>query len=707
MRSIPILFLALLCAGHLHAQYRCGSDRTLALMDPGVRTQSDRLIATMAMEPGARGGDVLVIPVVIHIIEYDVPGPTNAEIIALVDEINLRFENAAPFDHPVGHDMRIQLCLATVGPTGAATTGIMRVNSPLAYHSAVDEAAMKALSRWDPHLYLNLWVVEEVVDTGFSGYARYPGSHGHPVDGVVMQRSWVQQAEGFVHDIGHYFGLLHTFDNGCVNFNCLLDGDRVCDTPPDMSQYTCGAQSCTTAATDTTGLSPFTGPVPELPNYMDYSSCMETFTIGQRTRMHDMIAAFRASLLQSNGCGANPGQPAPVYSYLVDSTACTGTVTFTNTSTNVLFTQWDADGGAWDGTGGTFTWSFPATGNYTVRMMTSGFGGGDTVLINLFVRVPPTPQYPIVNGYQGFSVDPFLQQPAVCHGTTITLSGPPGMASYQWSTGETTPSIQFAATSSFGLQLTVVDADGLAWTNCIPVAAQVRQPLQLNTWEPADTVNCNGGAMFHLTPLPSYPPSNTWYHDGAVIASNTYLHFHVSMQPGDHTFWVVNTDPIGCVLHSDTFQLHNIGLPPITLQEVGNALMASYSCMNVQWVIDGVPSWQTSSMIANPWPACYQITCNDCGSVTSPVYCILPTGMDDMAAPVHSVAPVPVIDALTIRPAPAPTARVSLLDASGRLVLGLPNDGSGSFRLGALSPGVYLLRIREGERQAVVRVVKG
>ena len=35
--------------------------------------------------------------------------------------------------------------------------------------------------------------------------------------------------------MGHYFGLYHTFEGGCGNADCLIDGDRVCDTPPEQS----------------------------------------------------------------------------------------------------------------------------------------------------------------------------------------------------------------------------------------------------------------------------------------------------------------------------------------------------------------------------------------------------------------------------------------------------------------------------------------
>ena len=38
-----------------------------------------------------------------------------------------------------------------------------------------------------------------------------------------------------VHEMGHYFGLYHTFEGGCSNSDCTLSGDKVCDTPPDQT----------------------------------------------------------------------------------------------------------------------------------------------------------------------------------------------------------------------------------------------------------------------------------------------------------------------------------------------------------------------------------------------------------------------------------------------------------------------------------------
>jgi len=52
--------------------------------------------------------------------------------------------------------------------------------------------------------------------------------------------------------MGHFLGLYHTFEGGCTNNDCAIDGDGICDTPPDNSTawISCGntQNSCTTDA---------------------------------------------------------------------------------------------------------------------------------------------------------------------------------------------------------------------------------------------------------------------------------------------------------------------------------------------------------------------------------------------------------------------------------------------------------------------------
>ncbi len=214
-----------------------------------------------------------------------------------------------------------------------------------------------------------------------------------------------------------------TFEGGCTNNNCLLDGDQVCDTPPDgTSDYICPANSCSTDMNDTSGFNPFNTDMNDLPNYMDYTSCPLSFTIGQSSRMNASLAQIRTTLLQSNGCGQNPGGSIPVASF-TSSNNCNGT-TFINTSLNSVGAQWDFDNdGIIDDCGNTITHVFPGVGNYTVTMYAAGFGGTDSITQTIFAQPYPYQNYPLVNGYSGIGASLYTGQLAFCQGSTIVFPG--------------------------------------------------------------------------------------------------------------------------------------------------------------------------------------------------------------------------------------------------------------------------------------------
>jgi Pregnancy-associated plasma protein-A len=161
--------------------------------------------------------------------------------------------------------------------------------------------------------------------SGVAGYAYLPYSHGLPEDGIVNEASWFgsssDNSKVHIHEVGHYLGLYHTFQNGCANLDCTLDGDQVCDTPPDGSTGAspCGISqnSCSSDEDDTSANNPFRpvllgglGDQNDLiENYMDYSAqaCQTLFTAGQSERMNAALENERASLLGSGGCVSSCG----------------------------------------------------------------------------------------------------------------------------------------------------------------------------------------------------------------------------------------------------------------------------------------------------------------------------------------------------------------------------------------------------------------
>jgi hypothetical protein len=254
------------------------------------------------------------IPVVVHVIHLGEPlgtgsNITDNQIQQAIAGLNDRFRNV----NGLGVDVELEFCLASKDPNGNSTNGINRVDgSSVPNYSAngitptgnpcsgAGATVIKDLSRWPVSDYYNIWVVSEICNGSFVGYASYPV--GGLYDGlVIVSTSMTSNSGTLPHEMGHGFSLYHTFngDGGnvsCpVDTNCLVNGDYVCDTPPHK-QGDCGTTNpCTLAGVwDNSRY-----------NYMAYCPLVNRFTQGQKDRMRaTFLVAPRDSLLTSVGCGA-------------------------------------------------------------------------------------------------------------------------------------------------------------------------------------------------------------------------------------------------------------------------------------------------------------------------------------------------------------------------------------------------------------------
>ncbi|RPB13711.1 extracellular metalloprotease [Morchella conica CCBAS932] len=170
--------------------------------------------------------------------------------------------------------------------------GITRTTNS-AWYNDQNEAAMKQSLRKGDYKTLNVYF--QNLGDGLLGYCYFPETETSSsllYDGCSILSTSVPggSATGYdlgrtaTHEIGHWFGLYHTFQGGCSG------GDSVSDTAAEAS----ATSGCPTSKDTCTGSS-YPG-VDPIHNYMDYSTdvCMYEFTPGQATRMLQQYNRYRA-----------------------------------------------------------------------------------------------------------------------------------------------------------------------------------------------------------------------------------------------------------------------------------------------------------------------------------------------------------------------------------------------------------------------------
>ncbi|WP_331058884.1 M43 family zinc metalloprotease [Hymenobacter sp.] len=179
--------------------------------------------------------------------------------------------------------------------TASYNTGITRTLSP--HGQASNDELLKRAVRWDPARYLNIWVVDDIgaVLSSTAGYSFLPCTAGSSDGAVIRKASFgtIGGASGNLnphvlsHELGHYFGLSHTCGSTNapgVTGNCAL-GDGIADRPATIGTYTCDLAftSCTDPGTGQPILA-------NVQNSVDYTSCSNMFTTGQRTVIRASLA---------------------------------------------------------------------------------------------------------------------------------------------------------------------------------------------------------------------------------------------------------------------------------------------------------------------------------------------------------------------------------------------------------------------------------
>ena len=226
------------------------------------------------------------IPIVFHVI-YKSDGTGNISDQRIYDQVTALNEDYLAISGTMGEqgfDTKMQFELAD----------ITRTENNIWFNDQ-DESGYKSALGWAQENYLNVYVNSA---SGYLGYAYLPQQYaGDVLDGVVILYEAVggrnngfdpyEQGRTLVHEIGHYFGLLHTFEGGCVEG--YTAGDLIADTHSESEAHYGCTQTYTCGTPD------------DIYNYMNYTddSCMHEFTSEQANRTVCSLVNYRAGLAQT------------------------------------------------------------------------------------------------------------------------------------------------------------------------------------------------------------------------------------------------------------------------------------------------------------------------------------------------------------------------------------------------------------------------
>lgn len=352
LRFLLLVSTVFLCTPSFSQQAICGFDylnqhlrkspdyvQKLAATEYKIQQDVDRIIRTRAQFQNLNvlPGPAYEIPVVVHVIAPSGSpvgwvNPTDQQIQDAIDRLSADF--AATSSRSVGASTPIKFTLAKRTQNCSSTTGIVRVdgNSVAGYTAngvvvpgspasvtGADNEEIRSLSFWPNNLVYNIWVVWKIAadvtpGTFVGGYANLPTEEvNYPYypsfwkEGMMIIASELisPTSTTLTHELGHAFGLYHTFEGGTQTVcppitdatNCSTIGDKVCDTDPVRNLLQGGA--CSINNTDPNPCynnNPYNN---IQKNIMGYGGCLDRFTAGQSARMLAALNIARAGLMTS------------------------------------------------------------------------------------------------------------------------------------------------------------------------------------------------------------------------------------------------------------------------------------------------------------------------------------------------------------------------------------------------------------------------
>ncbi len=308
-QALFISILLLMTLSIKAQDFNCGTERLE--MEYSMEAV-EQILKRQAPAPTIQDGDELIVPVVFYI--YDMPHFDVNAVQAQLDMLNAEFDDDI---HYYQYNITLKFCLATTEfehlplPTPYSTTmssviqygnkGVfwiedVNVGPSLDPFTPANRAYLStSTGSLDDDHYLRIYVY----DTGGNGSQStiIPQFVTSPDKMVILTEEHTNVASNpsygtgkvLVHEVGHYMGLFHVFHGGCSGsspYNCVVDGDKICDTAP--LAYPANTNNCETDVS--TWCPGYYVPDRRL-NHMDYKedNCRTIFTYDQINVMGDVL----------------------------------------------------------------------------------------------------------------------------------------------------------------------------------------------------------------------------------------------------------------------------------------------------------------------------------------------------------------------------------------------------------------------------------
>lgn len=361
----------------------CGVDEHMA-QHPEAMKSFEEMNKKILENPDAANkmsGVVKYIPTVVHVLhDNGVTKISLAQVQGAIQKLNDDFRGISGGVNAA--DTEIEFFLATRDPSGNCTDGVTWTlgSDPGAIVWPTSESATPA--------YMNIWTKD--ITGGVLGYATL-GAVQSGGGSIVVKYDWFTSTEEVAtQEVGHWFGLYHTFQNGCAGMtlgNCATAGDGLCDTPPMQQSSSCTQKNTCSESYFTPSPADRNDPIE---NFQSYNiGCQDRYTADGGGRMLAYLAGNTnlTSAANLTATGFNSTSSDDATTTVFDPAFKAGASSFNSTITSLIASSQDFNITLTANHPADWSASFTIDGNTYPSSATINFGA--TAAKNITIDVTP------------------------------------------------------------------------------------------------------------------------------------------------------------------------------------------------------------------------------------------------------------------------------------------------------------------------------